>query len=1820
MQTSSHHKPIALVGMACRLPGADDLDSYWRLIRGGVSTARPLPDSRLDRSLYYDPRKSVQNRTYSDIGCLVNDEARGKHFDALPAAVRDCPEAAYRTLCDVAADALADARMEICPSRRRSGGVYLGHSRSGGLAGDLAYGTTVAQSARLLHQVDSFRQLQIDHQQVIDDLVAEVRREYPHRDQQGGPTLGPYAAAEMLAHTFAMHGPFMTFNSACASSLNALYQASLALGQGRIETALVGGASVCHFETLVMFSQAQSLSAVKSRPFDHDADGLIVGEGFVVVVLKRLEDAIRDGNKIHAVIRGIGVSSDGKGKSLWAPRVEGQVTAIRRAYGANLTTQNLQYIEAHATSTQLGDATEVTALQAAIDLPPDSRIPIGSVKANIGHTLETAGLAGLLKVVLSMRHKTIAPAANLTRLNKKIDWQSLPFYVPLKPEHWPSPSNGEPRRGAVNAFGIGGLNVHVVLDEFSTAAPRITRRIGPQNEGDSDRSANPPIAIVGRGTILPGAQNVDAFAKLLTSGIDPKSAVDQQRLNSEVYLDSSQPKHWHCTNNLAGQVTDFQYDWRKHKIPPKQIANASPLQFMILDAVDQAFVEAGIDRESMDRRRVGVIVGSSFGGEFTTQLLMGLRLPEFQKRLTQHFGRLGCDADQCVTISKQYADALVKELPALLDETGSFTSSSLASRITKSFDLMGGGVAVDAGSCSSSAALMCCMDQLASGAVDTMICVGAQQDLSPTFFERMGLVGLLAKGSPLSPFDEAARGTVPGEGCAAVVLMRLADAEQQGHKVLGVIRGIGAATADHQSEASEAAVRGAFQAAAVTRGNDAPVVTDDVARIESTSLGTAQLAAAELEGIFHGYAEPSRNRAISLDCLMPQTGHLGAASAMAALVKSSLELQNRKTTASFGLTNKSPMIESNPLFDVAQQANPLTPSNANGRLVSAIHNAERQTAYHILLERDAKVHAPNHQHKSSITNATYDSQIIEGISVIDATRRRKNAMREKASQRRDDGISCEELQPPPAMTAQPHSTQAIAPGPKTAPSVPPAAPVAKKAGLSIPELKEFLTNFVVEQTGYPAEFVEMDGDLEADLGIDSIKKAQMFGELGEHFSVTPDENLTLDDFPTLQHIFDYLADAEKVAPIEANSGLEEPASGVTLNPQPTAANATAMQAPSAPSQPAPAPPASVQPAPTPPARNTRSTANQTKFIEFVAEQTGYPIALLQLEADLELDLGIDDDQRKQLYEGLCDAFEINTEQPRNPDQCKTLQDLFDSIKSPPKVAKTDRTEALIPDFKRLSRTMELLSLAGLSVPYFAEHESVTQDTTRVGGKQMITFCSSNYLGMSGDPVVSAAAKAATDRYGTSVSASRLIAGKPLHRELEDQLARFLGADAALVFSSGYAANESTIGHLFGPGDLIIHDSLAHNCIIQGAILSGAQRLSFPHNDAEALDRQLQQIRHNYRRTLIAIEGAYSMDGDHPDLPRFLEIKQKHDAFLLVDDAHAIGTMGATGRGSPEFHNIDPSDIDLWVGTLSKALGSGGGFVAGSSDLIEYLKFSTPGFIYTVALSPSSAGAALASLRLLQQEPQRVAKLQNNAKLLLQLAKARGLDTGPAGDTPVIPIMVGNSHTALLLSRRLLERGIDIQPIVYPAVENDAARLRFMITARHTEAQIRSTIDALAEDLKIVESQSVPVDQWKAVLNGKVPLSELASNGSAPETIHDPPQQEATIEPEPIQTDPAPEPLTSPTSDSKADSHWSKPELQDYLINFIVEQTGYPPEFVEMDADLEADLGIDSIKKAQLFGELGQHFDIVPDEDLTLDDFPTLQQVFDFIADQMGITA
>ncbi|RUR28061.1 aminotransferase class I/II-fold pyridoxal phosphate-dependent enzyme [Vreelandella nanhaiensis] len=386
-----------------------------------------------------------------------------------------------------------------------------------------------------------------------------------------------------------------------------------------------------------------------------------------------------------------------------------------------------------------------------------------------------------------------------------------------------------------------------------------------------------------------------------------------------------------------------------------------------------------------------------------------------------------------------------------------------------------------------------------------------------------------------------------------------------------------------------------------------------------------------------------------------------------------------------------------------------------------------------------------------------------------------------------------------------------------------------------------------------------------------------------------------------------------------------------------------------------------------------------------------------------------------------------------------------------------------PGYQQLTMLRQGAEQLGLKDPFFKVHEGIAGATSVVQGRPCINFASYNYLGYSGDPRVTQAACEAVARYGTSVSASRVVSGeRPIHHELEQAIAKAYQVDDAVAFVSGHATNVSTLGYLLGAKDLVLHDEYIHNSSLVGAQLSGAKRMSFAHNDPDALDALLSRHRHQFERVIVVIEGLYSMDGDVPDLPRFIELKKRHQVWLMVDEAHSFGVMGNNGLGLHEYFSIDPRDVDIWMGTMSKTLSGCGGYIAGSSALVETLRYFAPGFLYSVGMPAQVAAPSIKVLELMQQEPERVEKLHAISRYFLQQAKKHGMDTGHSIGAAVVPIIVGSSPLAAHLSHTLLEQyHINVQPILHPAVPEKSARLRFFLAYDHTQAHIDQTLDALA---------------------------------------------------------------------------------------------------------------------------------------------------------------
>lgn len=383
--------------------------------------------------------------------------------------------------------------------------------------------------------------------------------------------------------------------------------------------------------------------------------------------------------------------------------------------------------------------------------------------------------------------------------------------------------------------------------------------------------------------------------------------------------------------------------------------------------------------------------------------------------------------------------------------------------------------------------------------------------------------------------------------------------------------------------------------------------------------------------------------------------------------------------------------------------------------------------------------------------------------------------------------------------------------------------------------------------------------------------------------------------------------------------------------------------------------------------------------------------------------------------------------------------------------------------------------AGIAQAYFRTVSGQSGTRAIVDGQDCLNFSSYDYLGLNADPRPAKAAVRAIAKYGLSATGSPLVAGqRDLHAGLEAELAAHYGTDDAMLFVSGHATNVATIMALVGPGDGVMHDGAIHNSVAVGARGSGAARLSFPHNDLDALENLLVQHRERLRNILVVVEGVYSMDGDMPALAHLAGLRERYGFWLMVDEAHALGVAGPGGEGSFAGTGIPPGTVDIWMGTLSKALASTGGYIAGSAALVEDLRDRAAGYVFSVALPPVLAAGALEALRILKSDGDRVRRLQRNGRRFLAKAREIGLDCGSAAGLGVLPVIVGHPATAMKASERMLERGINVAPVAFPGVAIDASRLRFFVTSEHSEDDVDRTLDVLREELGRIAAEGFAV--------------------------------------------------------------------------------------------------------------------------------------------------
>ncbi|WP_406415522.1 aminotransferase class I/II-fold pyridoxal phosphate-dependent enzyme [Streptomyces sp. NBC_00842] len=1548
---------IAIVGMSCRFPGATNIDEFWEMLIRAEPQFSEVPRSRWDHSAYYRPGDFREpHSVYTDQVAFLSevDQFAPAHYGIPPRRARTMDPQA-KLFVDLAREALQDAGWERDGFDRASTGVFAGVTS-------------------------------LDHRDVsVSRISANLLADGSLHDDEGDPELmaalhdatgsslmpmNPFTIPGCLANmvpctvseVFDLGGPSLSVDAACSSALVALDAAVRSLRSGACSTALVGGVYLSLSPTpLVGFARSGALSRDGvCRPFDERADGFVLGEGGALLVLRPLEDAVAAGDRIYAVVTGVGSANDGKGGGPMTPQVTGQLAALRAAYrDAGISPGEIDLLEAHGTGTPVGDRTEIEAIRLLrAESGQAGPCYVGSSKALIGHTLSAAGAAGLVKAALAIHHGVVPPQPAEHRVNDALALGEASLRLTTEQRPWPREGA---RRAAVSSFGFGGTNVHAVLEGTPT-----------EPADQAEESADTP------------------WLFLLSAGSVPLLARHAAEVRDDVAA-APEATPAAVARTLAAR-----------ELLTARLAVVAATREELLDRLDVAarrLAEGGLgelapgihaaDKPLPPEERK---VAFAFPGQ-------GSQHPGMLADLVRRFPVLAERAAELTALMADQNDALPDSLAELLWEREPDDAEAQAALMVTDM-------------CQPSLGIcgVATTELLAACGVEPDLAVGHSVGEFPAAVAAGAFAGPDAVAFMARRGAALAAAVPPGTGAMLAVQAPVTEAE----RVASAVEGVWPACYNHKGQL---VFSGSVEAVDRLRAHCAKEGVAAV-RLKVSHAFHSPLVAAADEAMAETIASlpltgPTRafvSSVSGLTCEQPDhirelwARHNTAPVRFTRAVRSVTDAGVRFLVQIYGGDTLLRMARQ----DEAGTALTLLPLTANrpdgGR---ALLTALGRLAVAGVPVDPAPLFARN---TSPLLSLPVSPLETAAYTVRTGGDRKRPATSPGAAPAAAPVPSIRTVIPSPVpthpigeprmsglielmhaqlsllqscnaaadATGEPHLDPAAeerlieaALAPRPAQHVLVAEPVRVRE-LPKPADEAAVRVFaaISKVSAYSEDFLRAEHVFATDLGFDSIMLADLTARLRK-------------EWPGLEvHVADVVNIAtigELIATVQSRFGSASAA------PSPGAVAAVASQSTAAiPAQRAHAPAASAAPA-----EAVRPAVDR----EQTADVRVFPEVLASLER---------------------------------------------------------------------SRVAEQ---AGVRNPYFLPHEGTIRDTTRVDGEELISFSSYNYLGLSGHPMVAEAIREAVERYGSSVSAARILSGnRPLHEELDRALADLIGAEDALTLVSGHATNVTVIGHLMGPDDLIVHDALAHDSILQGCRQSGAARQPFPHNDTAALDRILTNVRDRYRRVLIVVEGVYSMDGDTADLAALIAVKQKHDALLMVDEAHSIGVMGKTGGGMAQHSGVTPEDVDVWMGTLSKSLASCGGYVAGRHELIQHFRYTLPGFVFSAGLPPASTAAALAALRLIREEPERVTRLHDNSALFLRLASEARVEVGTSGGTPIVPCITGDSMKALHLADRLYNRGISANPILHPAVEERLARLRFFITSEHTEEQITATIQILAEEL------------------------------------------------------------------------------------------------------------------------------------------------------------
>jgi len=775
---------IAVVGLGCTLPHADNPDTLWKNLLDKKYSISEMPHSRFDYDLYYDSDRKAEDKTYSILAGHVDDfrfdsERFGYTEDKerkLSKSQKMVLQTAYKAVEN--GGFLGKDDSFKCENPERTA-VIIATCLSNELGNTIQLKYWYPEILSMLEKTSEYQTLSDSEKEDVKQVLLEgMEGDNPGYDPVHGILVN--IEASRIARHLGIRGANYVIDAACASSVTALEAARGELLSGEHDQVIVGGVNT-HLapESFIGFAKMGTLSSKGSFPFDERADGFILGEGSVVFVLKRMKDAIRDKDNIWGVINAIGASSDGKGKAIAAPNTKGQKLSVQRCYEnikPDIIPDDIGFIEAHGTSTIIGDEAELATLNSVYK---NSSAGISSIKAQIGHLLGCAGSAGLLKALLAVKNGVLPPNGGFETLSKNHDLKNSSLYIIKDPEKWESSENIS-RKAAVSSYGFGGINYHVVVEQMTPGYKAVSRDIFRDISYDFNDDR---IVVAGLGVFLPGAKNSDEFWEKLKSGEKQLSPIPLDRFDNQAYADFDEKSHYRIPRINAGVVKDYKFNNLKYRMPPMMVKSIERGQIFGLEAANEALENSGLINKINSGNKIGVILGTIAGERQSKNIV----------RTRKQF--IGNIIQSCQNIDKEKLENISREVVEFIrqtiaenneDTTPGLLSNIISGRIANYFNLNGANYVIDASCASAFMAMRNAARNLKQKDLDFVLAGGVDCNLYPAVLMAFKRLGLLSEGE-CNFFDSRADGYVMGEGAAIHIMTTYKKAKEYDMEIFGEI-------------------------------------------------------------------------------------------------------------------------------------------------------------------------------------------------------------------------------------------------------------------------------------------------------------------------------------------------------------------------------------------------------------------------------------------------------------------------------------------------------------------------------------------------------------------------------------------------------------------------------------------------------------------------------------------------------------------------------------------------------------------------------------------------------------------------------------------------------------------------------------------------------------------------------------------------------------------------------------------------------------------------------------------------------------------------